>query len=300
MMREIYVHEGVFHADDTMIVALIMEAMNLSWLEININRVRELPDSFNSANGDIAGDVGGCFDVKKMIFDHHFKNGNDDGFAATGKFWSHFGSRICGYNQRVADRVYLTLLGSIDRADIALSDWTPIREDWRHVSASALISSMNPPFGSSSDEIMKAFNVAVNTCRYALKGAIENAKTFISMEDVVSAAEKHLSGRVLVFSKGGPWQEHIFEQKLEDVLYVIYVSERGGFCLQCVPDALGSFGTRKSLPESWKGLRGAELNQVLGGSFTESSSLFCHPGRFMGGAETLEETLEMARMAIES
>lgn len=287
----IYTHSGLFHADDALACAMIQKFSGRHHAD-EIIRVRELPTSFGE--NDIAVDVGGVHDVSKKIFDHHFKGGSDDGCAAAGKVW-----KWTDLNGKLKDRVYLTLVGAIDRADIGVSDWSPVREDWRHMSASALISSMNPPFGSTHEISDQDFKLAVKCMRRALSGAVEQARIWLEMEEVVKTSKK--INRVLILTKGGPWQEHLFLQELDDILYTIYPSERGGFCLQCVPNKLGGFGMRKSLPEAWWGLRRAELIVVLPprqGGWTDAPSLFTHPGGFIAGAETLEEAKELALFAV--
>jgi uncharacterized UPF0160 family protein len=291
----LYVHAGQFHADDAFCIA----AAQLLGFGPEFERVRELPENFNPQS-DIALDIGGVFNPAQNKFDHHQRGGSDDGLAAIGKFWSVYGPRYC-QDQRVANRVYLTLIGSIDRADIGVSDWTPIRDDWRHLTASGFIASMNPQPGRPVEETNWAFAAAVSAAKVALVGAIAQARLYIEMSDVVEQSTSHFNGRVLEIAKSGPWQEHVFEQSLDMVLFVIYPSERGGFCIQCVPDKPGSFGQRKPLPESWKGLRGEELAAVIRReeiSLTVGPALFCHPGRFIGGAETLADTLLMAKLAI--
>jgi uncharacterized UPF0160 family protein len=288
----IYTHSGLFHADDALAVAIVQNYLPIEGISI-ISRVRELPGTFNSSC-DIAVDVGGCYDPKRQIFDHHFKGGSDDGFAAAGKVW-----QTVELPQALKDRVYLTLIGAIDRADIGISDWSPVKDEWRHLSASALISSMNPPFGSSEEQQRDCFYVVVKTMSLVLLNAVEQAKTWLEMSEVVKTSEK--INQVLILTKGGPWQEHVFSQELDGILYAIYPSERGGYCVQCVPNKLGGFGMRKPLPEAWRGLRGAELIVVLPprrGGWADTSSLFTHPGGFIAGTETFEEAKELALLAV--
>lgn len=292
----LYTHSGVFHGDDVFAVAIVQEFFGGAG--VPIERVRELPEEFEAP--DIAVDVGGEHDWSKIIFDHHQKGGSDDGMAACGKTWAFFGPEICDGSEEVAARVYEVLLGSIDRADIAVSDWTPVSDSMRHLSGAALISSMNPPVGASAEEQMECFQIAVNAARTALKGTVSQAKAWVTMRTAVAeAAEIRPRPEVLVLEKPGPWQEHVFELGLDDVLYAIFPDlSRGGYRLQAVPDAPGSFGMRRPLPVAWKGLRGADFNAALGGEFTEDSSLFCHPGLFMAGAASLEEVLKMAELAL--
>ena len=74
------------------------------------------------------------------------------------------------------------------------------------------------------------------------------------------------------------------------------ISNRGGYNWQCIPDAPGSFGQRKPVPMPWRGLRGQELQAITG----VASATFCHPAGFIGGAETLEDAIRLAVLAIKA
>jgi uncharacterized UPF0160 family protein len=303
-MKRIFVHSGLFHGDDVFAVA----AAKILWPEAEILRVRELPKDFSNIN-DIALDIGGEFSFSNNIYDHHFKGGNDDQKAAVGKFWSYFGTFIVeaelGVNvyfkeeiELITDRIYTTLLASIDRADIGISDWAPISEDMQHLSASAFISSMNIDV-SDEESQFDNFMVAVNAAKIALIGSICQAQKWVEMKNIIKNGIKHFQGKVLEVSQGGPWQEHILNNsKHDNVLFVMFPSERGGYCIQSVPDKMGSFGTRKSFPKRLCGLRGQELSDAIGGLDSPyESSVFCHPGGFIGGAETIDDTLKLANFA---
>jgi len=54
------------------------------------------------------------------------------------------------------------------------------------------------------------------------------------------------------------------------------------------------FGSRKELPEPWRGLNGAELAEVTG----VPDAVFCHKAGFIAAAETREGALEMLRQAL--
>lgn len=294
-IKRIFTHAGIFHADDCFAIVIAYLACGF---KPTVERVRELPKDFNPEE-DLAVDVGGVFYPQQNIYDHHFKGGNSDNMAATGKLWSVVGEMICG-SKRVADRVYLTLLGSIDRADLGILDWTPVSPEWRHVSMSQFISGLNPSFGTDPKEVRHIFAQTIKFCEMALKNAISQAKEFIEMQDIVGSASWPYP-EVLVLQKGGQWKEHVCnDSNFESLLYVIFPSDRGGYNIQCVPPSSESFKMRKPLPEVWAGLRGEQLNNILGNKLTVSSSLFCHDGRFIGGAETLEETLELAKIAIQA
>ena len=103
----------------------------------------------------------------------------------------------------------------------------------------------------------------------------------------------------MVLDQFVPWQEFIFasaNKKAEEVQFVVFPSNRGGYNWQCVPDALGSFGQRKPVPTEWRGLRGKDLQELTG----VQTASFCHPAGFIGGADTLEDALALAKLAVEA
>jgi uncharacterized UPF0160 family protein len=294
-VMRIFTHSGQFHADDALSVAMAQ----LAGFSGPVIRVRTLPSDFIPSE-DLAIDVGGQYDPEKGHFDHHQRDGSADGRATAGKFWAAYGSKICGGDSVVSDRVYQEFVAPIDRADIGVRDWQQVREDWKHLSASALIASMNPPFGSEPALVDLAFDVAVLAMSQALAGAIHQAQAWVEMAGILDRGISPEPG-ILVIEKGGPWQEHIFSEKFDNVLYVLFPSDRGGFLVQCVPDKPGSFGQRKPLPSTWRGARENEfasiLKQEMKAEAEVSSSLFCHPGGFICGAATLGDAVTMAKAA---
>ncbi len=296
----IFTHAGQFHADDALSVAMARFAR----FSGSVIRVRTLPSDFIPGE-DLALDVGGQHDPERGYFDHHQRNGSADGRAAAGKFWAVYGLKICGGNSVVSDRVYREFVAPIDRADIGVRDWEPVREDWKHLSASAFIASMNPPFGSEPTEVdlclTHAFNLAVLAMSQALTGAIHQAQAWMEMAEIVDRGTSP-EPALLVIEKGKPWQEHIFAEKFDNVLYVLFPSDRDGFLVQCVPDKPGSFGQRKPLPATWRGARETEfasiLKQEMKAEVEVSPSLFCHPGGFICGAATLGDAVTMAKAAV--
>ena len=103
----------------------------------------------------------------------------------------------------------------------------------------------------------------------------------------------------MVLNQFVPWQEYIFSStnsKADEIQFVVFPSNRGGYNWQCVPDGLGSFGQRKPVPEEWKGLNGSELQLVTG----VRTASFCHPAGFIGGAETFTDAYALAKKAVEA
>ncbi|MCF7910834.1 MYG1 family protein, partial [Candidatus Pacearchaeota archaeon] len=234
--------------------------------------------------------------------------------AAIGKFWEETGLFVIDELHpelsthiivQVADYVENSIVAPIDRGDIGIKDCEPTNEaienEWAHLSAARLISSCNPPFGSSKKTQMDHFMTAVQMAQLSLRGTISQGINFCRMENEVAKAadtrsQESIDYNYLVIENPGPWQAHVLgRENLNDVLYVIFPSDRGGWMVQCVPDALNSFGKRKALPKSWAGLRGEEFASKTGVKF--GSATFCHPGRFVAGAETLGDAIKLASLA---
>lgn len=128
-----------------------------------------------------------------------------------------------------------------------------------------------------------------------LASTIAKAKAEQIVEEAIEKAEEH----IMVLNQFVPWQEYIFSStspKADEIQFVVFPSNRGGYNWQCVPDGLGSFGQRKSVPKEWKGLRDADIQKVTG----IDTATFCHPAGFIGGAETFADAYALAKKAVEA
>jgi len=120
---------------------------------------------------------------------------------------------------------------------------------------------------------------------------------------------------VLELSVPCPWRDHV--HALEDppgsTLYVVYpvdfeTSSHGQqtsstsvqaakgcrWRVQAVNVAPGSFVSRKPLPEAWRGLAGDNLSRASG----VPGCVFAHASGFIGGNETREGAMQMARLSL--
>ena len=101
---------------------------------------------------------------------------------------------------------------------------------------------------------------------------------------------------------GVPWKEHLFELEEENnlsgesssIVYVIYTDQSGMWRIQCVPEQPRSFSNRLGLPDSWRGVRDAELETVSG----IPGATFVHAGGFIGGNRSREGVVAMAEAAL--
>jgi len=58
----------------------------------------------------------------------------------------------------------------------------------------------------------------------------------------------------------------------------------------------GGFESRKALPEAWRGLRDSALSDLIG----IPGAIFVHASGFIGGHQTFQGALEMAKKALEA
>lgn len=287
-------HPGVFHADDVCAVAW----MQITGVEAPVERRIPTPEELENPEVMVI-DVGGQHDPVHHNYDHHQRGGAGERwdvgvpYAAFGLVYDMFQPRSFAVGKRLEERIVLP----VDAADCG---WGTREGTRPELSFSAVISSFNPGPSASPQERNVAFREAVGFARRVIENELRSAEEFVAAEEEVVGARTELDGRVLVLENFVPWAKHLYRRPDEaGILYVIFPSERGGFCLQQVPISAESFEGRKPLPEAWAGLRGEELKQLLElSSASGGDATFCHPGRFIGGAESFEDTLRMAELAL--
>jgi uncharacterized UPF0160 family protein len=154
-------------------------------------------------------------------------------------------------------------------------------EDERFESASALCGA---EFAAVLSEIVEAQLPA----REVVEGAL------------LARADVDASGQIVKLPAGGlPWKSHLYEledkYKLgEHVRFVLYTDAAGMWRVQAVTKRGTQFTNRLGLPEAWRGVRDEALSSVTG----IAGSKFCHVSGFIGGNETYEGALAMARAAL--
>jgi len=288
-ITRIIVHPGIFHADDVFACAWLRHLGCDAPVDRRVPTPEELEDP-----AVLVADIGGRHEPALMNFDHHQRGGAGERwdtsvpFAAFGLVYQ----ALSGYGQSpVADRFDETLVQPIDALDngfgAGASDSTP------RCSLSAAVSSFNPGPSTTAAERDAAFEEAVKWVRPLIQNFEAEAVRFVAARDEVLAAP--VEDAVLVLGAFVPWGEHVFARPDQaGILFAVFPSERGGWMVQQVPAEAGSFAGRLPLPEAWAGLRGAELQEECG----VPDAVFVHPGRFCGGADTLEGVKEMALRAI--
>lgn len=121
------------------------------------------------------------------------------------------------------------------------------------------------------------------------------------LADIRARYDVDPSGEIIRLSSYCPWKDHLHQLEAEEgaagtIKYVIYEDDREKkWRVQAVGIAPGSFESRRPLPSSWRGVRDDQLSSIAG----IPGCVFVHASGFIGGNETQEGALEMARKALQ-
>ncbi len=283
-------HSGIFHADEVMTTVVLSKILP----EVKVCRTFKVPE-------DVAEDVI-VYDIGGGVYDHHQRSSeareNGIKFSSFGLLWRKFGMQLLSDNQNAElvfdffDKNFVTGIDAVDNGQIERTD------DVQVMTVSGVISSFNPNWdekANADESFLKAVAFAEVIFDNALASAISKAKAKTGVE---RAIEKSDNG-IMILDEFMPWQDYIFNstnEKADGILYVVFPSNRGGYNVNAVPDAPGSFGQRKPLPESWAGLRGGDFAEASG----VATANFCHPAKFICGADTFDDALALAKKAVEA
>ena len=154
-----------------------------------------------------------------------------------------------------------------------------------------LIGNFNPSwdYEGGSDE---AFFQAVSVAGMILENKFEryrgNERADKRVEEVL--AKHDPASRILVLPEFIPCQKALSET---DIAFVIFPSNRGGFCIQPQKREY-SMNYKCSFPAEWLGLEGEELVNATG----ISGAIFCHKGGFIMTVKEQDEAVEACEKAL--
>lgn len=258
-------HGAIFHADDVMSAALL-RILNP---EIEIERVFRVPE-------DTPEDVL-VFDIGGGEFDHHQRGDNEvrqNGvpYAAFGKLVRAFGGEL-GLSEESLRAFEKEVVQPIDATD---NGGTPDP-------LSRVLSAFNPAWDEKVDGTER-FWEAEALAESLLRREISTLKSVDSAREIVLDAAKKMEGGVVILEQYAP-QDAL--QSVPEALFVVYPSARGGWNVQTVPSAENPMVGRVPFPDEWLGHPDASLGMT-----------FCHPGNFLASAETREQAINIAHLAV--
>lgn len=270
-------HGGKFHADDVFSGALL----KILKPDIKIERVFQVPEEF----------TGLAFDIGLGKFDHHQETAeireNGVPYAAFGLLFREFGESImrefCSSEQAQKEVAHFDekFIQPLDLDD---------NTGCGNILAS-VIGVFNPSWDSdeSPDE---CYFQAVELAKTILEKKFDSIKSIQSARSCIQSALSKSKDNIVVLEKFAPWKSVLVTS---DAVFVVYPSQRGGFSAQGIPKDNETRDLKCPFPEEWAGKTSDELKVISG----INSLSFCHRGRFLISCDTLEDTIEACKKAMQ-
>lgn len=317
-------HSGQFHADESLAVALLKMLP-----EFKAHRILRSRNPALLEKCDVLVDVGATYDASTRRFDHHQRSFSEV-FSSTyktvklssaGLVYKHFGERVvetlhpelpAETISEVHAKFYAQYVEHFDGIDNGVNAFNGERVYRTTSDASSRVARLNPRWNETDVDPNALFEKAVELTGAEFVDALDHlvkgwlpAKNTV-MHAVSASLEVDASGRILVLHEFCPWNEHLND--LQDsrgvdpksgFLFVLYPENKGDpkgrTRIQCVPDPNDSFVSLKPIKEAWRGLRDEELSAKSG----IAGCVFVHAAGFIGGNQTFEGALKMARAQLD-
>lgn len=266
-----FTHAGKFHSDDVFSTALL-QYLNPN---IEIQRGNHVPEKYD----------GLIFDIGGGAFDHHQKDKrireNGIPYAAFGLLWEKYGELILGEEEAVRfDEKFIQPLDFSDNT----GEQNPL---------AGAIGNFNPVW-DGTETTDDAFFRAVEVAQAILNNSFEHIFSIMRAKSLVEKSIAKSDGEILILEQSLPWKSTVKET---DIKFVIFPSNRGGYCIQTVEyrdEETEEFTMRVPFPKRWRGMDEQELKNITG----IEDARFCHSSGFLSTAETLEGAIKMAKAAI--
>lgn len=329
-------HNGHFHADEALAVYLLR--LLPAYTASSLVRTR---DPALLAKCHTVVDVGGEYSPPANRYDHHQREfvttfpTRPTKLSSAGLVYMHFGKPIIAQHIKCPEdslevdvlwqKIYEDFVEALDAHDNGISVYDPSEtKDLKKrfydsgINLGSLIGDLNDHY---DDEQKTAEEAQAAEDQRFLSASSLMGTTFLRkltyhhrswlpartlVHDTFSKRKEYgQDGRIMVFSKGCPWKDHLYTLEAQEenqgqakVLYVLYPeSEHEGakWRIQAVSESKDSFQSRKALPEAWRGVRDDELSTKSG----IEGCIFVHASGFIGGNTSKTGALEMARNAVE-
>lgn len=283
-------HGGVFHVDEVMATVILSKIFK----DVTVCRTSKVPNNLR--------DDAIVYDIGFGKFDHHQKGGNGcrkNGvpYASAGLIWKEFGHLLvkeaCNpyFVWKTIDKQLIQGIDATDCGTMPGVDYPA-----RAMTLSAMVFNFNPAWDSTEtpdEKFLEAVAFTETVFNNVFYNAVSKAKAKETLEKAISESKDH----IMVLERFAPWQDYLFtsrDKKAEEIQFVVFPSNRGGYNWQGVTANFKTRELRKPVPIEWRGLQEEELQRVTG---VESAS-FCHSAGFIGGAATLEGAIAMAKIAV--
>ena len=272
-------HSGPFHADDVLAWALIRVFHDA---DAALIRTR---DEERLAGADIVFDVGGLYDLEALRFDHH-QQSYQGPLSSAGMVlaWLEASGQLTA---ALASELRATLVDYVDAVDNGRR--TP---DPGVPCFPTIVGVLNHP-ASTMEEFDRAFRQAGELACAMVEGIVAGHRARLESAAAIRAAMADAERRqsnIIVLDQYRKWKEVYFDHGgiEHPTEFVVHPGVDGRWRGVAIPPERNSFAQKRSFPESWAGLRDAELEAATG----VDGAVFCHKNRFIAVFHTREQLIE--------
>lgn len=329
-------HNGIFHADEVVAIAIL--CLHYKDYEIIIVRTR---DENVLALCDI------CVDVGEGKYDHHqrgFDSYRDNNvlYASAGLVWRDFGEKLIKkYLEenfpKMSDYFSFEIWKDFDekfiipvdiedngknaikkeKSDVETKAETNIKMDKKYTEEEvnkrkehcfSYITSFRPLWNDENqnfeEQFLEVLNVTCSILKHQLLNLIGGS---YGVDDFLRARckdDKYFFDNILeIPSQTTPWLKSVIDinnmavTEKEIINFVIFKYPDGGWAAQCVPPSLERENEERiSFPKEWAGQTTLALAKICG----VPGAIRCHNNRFFIRAETRKAVVQMCRLATAS
>ena len=279
-------HSGTMHAD---------EVFSTAFLDMYLGDVKVYRTNY--INHDKVQENTLIYDVGRGKYDHHQpdaeKRENDITYCSFGLIWREFGKDFLKkYDIEYIDEVW----SGIDKDIVEYIDaddngqFPKIEAPYKVKTLPGIIKIFNPSYDSGEDE-SEQFLLACNLAKMILKEEILYINGKVMAEKSLIEELKDITDeKYVILDKFLPYEDTILgDEKYNNLLFVAYPSNRGGYAIKVIPKSLEDKTPRQNFPEEWAGLEGEELEQISG----IEGLTFCHTARFIVSCKDIDSVYKV-------
>lgn len=276
--RTVGTHDGAFHADEVTACALLI-LFDL----VDKNKIIRTRDPKELETCEYVCDVGGIYDPKQKLFDHHQVE-YQGSLSSAGMVLKYLrGTSML--SEGLFEYFNNALVIGVDAHDNGKGP-----QDVGYCSFSNVISNFSPiQYASEAEELHTGFVEALEFTLGHLKRLRKRYEYICSCRQIVAAAMMS-AHECLIFDEPLPWLELFFELEGVDhpASFVIMPSGSHWKLRGIPPTYEDRMKVRIPLPLEWAGLNEKELKKITG----IPGAIFCHKGRFISVWETKADALK--------
>lgn len=283
-------HSGTMHADEIFSTAFL----DLYLVDIKVHRTINIPNDLNEKTL--------VYDIGRGKYDHHQEDAKkrDNGitYCAFGLLWQEFGRDFLKKQnvdniEEVFNMFDKDLVEAIDAEDNGF--FPKIEAPYKVKTLSEVFKLFNPSYKSNQDETIQ-FEKAVLFAKNIIEEELFSVIGKVIAKGQVLEKIKNAKNHTLYLDEYMPYEQTLLsEESANDIYFVVYPSNRGGYGIKTVPISSENHNKRKDFPASWAGLDNELLEEVSG----IKGLSFCHLTRFLVTCDTLEAVEQVIKKTLE-